>query len=310
MQSLRSYDCQQSKSAVRREKRHAKMPHLTFTGKQPDAPPPYVQFAHFICSYPPHLLQLLTERILFMQNSSFQTIKKITRQAIVRTLPKEMTDFLFSLKHRVAWRRDNHSHLLYQADYSGREPVIVEIKRLMDNIGCDNPRIFEFGCSGANVLLLIKKHFPNHVYCGVDLNENAIAFAREKFPNDTFYVCDDVGFPKLIPQLGHYNVFLALGVFYYINSAKVQEILIKAAQIADYVVVLDELSCFNLPSGKNEGLFFHSFSTMCRNAGLEVIVEPVFSNGPRKTEGYFIARSSARDTAANNGSLDIPAGNS
>jgi len=244
-----------------------------------------------------------------MQSSSFQTIKKITRQAIVRTLPREMSDFLFSLKHRAAWRKDNHSHLQYQADYLGREPVIVETKKLMDEIGCDNPRILEFGCSGANVLLLIKKHFPNHVYCGLDLNENAIAFARQKFPNDTFYVCDDVTFPKLIPQLGHYNVFLALGVFYYINPSKVQEILINAAQIADYVVVLDELSCFNLPSGKNEGLFFHSFSAMCAKAGLEVIVEPVFSKGPRKTEGYFIARSSAKGTASNNGSFDIAAGN-
>jgi hypothetical protein len=234
-----------------------------------------------------------------MQSSSLQTIKKITRRAIVRTLPKEMSDFLFSLKHRTAWRKDNRSHLLYQADYTGREPVIIEIKKLMDDIGCDNPRIIEFGCSGANVLLLIKKHFPNHVYCGVDLNENAIAFAREKFPDDTFYVCDDIGLPKLIPQLGHYDVFLALGVFYYINSPKVQEILINAAQIADYVVVLDELSCFNLPSGKNEGLFFHSFSAMCRKAGLEIIVEPVFTEGPRKTEGYFIARSSAKDRGLN-----------
>ena len=52
-----------------------------------------------------------------MQSSSFQTIKKITRQAIVRTLPREMSDFLFSLKHRAAWRKDNHSHLQYQADY-------------------------------------------------------------------------------------------------------------------------------------------------------------------------------------------------
>jgi SAM-dependent methyltransferase len=245
-----------------------------------------------------------------MQSSSFQTIKKITRQAIVRTLPKEMSDFLFSLKHRATWRKDNHSHLQYQADYTGREPVIVETKKLMDEIGRDNPRILEFGCSGANVLLLIKKHFPNHVYCGLDLNENAIAFARQKFPNDTFYVCDDATFPKLIPQLGHYNVFLALGVFYYINPPKVQEILINAARIADYVVVLDELSCFDLPSGKNEGLFFHSFSTMCTKAGLEVIVEPVFSDGPRKTEGYFIARSSVRGMAANNGSLDIAIGNS
>ncbi|HEY6044303.1 MAG TPA: hypothetical protein VIU43_05345, partial [Nitrosospira sp.] len=108
--------------------------------------------------------------------------------------------------------------------------------------------------------------------------------------------------PKLIPQLGHYDVFLALGVFYYINSPKVQEILINAAQIADYVVVLDELGCFNLPSGKNDGLFFHSFSAMCHKAGLEIIVEPVFSNGPQKTEGYFIARSSARIAASNNAS--------
>jgi len=248
------------------------------------------------------LFSTLAERIILMQNSSFQTIKKITRRAIVRTLPKEMSDFIFSLKHRSAWRRDNHSNLQYQEQYIGREPVILELKKLMSDIHCDSPRIFEFGCSGANVLLLVKKHFPNHVYCGIDVSEHAIAFARQKFPNDTFYVCDDIGLPKLIPQLGHHDVFLALGVFYYINSPKVQEILINAAQIADYVVVLDELSCFNLPSGKNEGLFFHSFSAMCRKAGLEIIVEPVFSKGPRKTEGYFIARSSARIAASNNAS--------
>jgi SAM-dependent methyltransferase len=237
-----------------------------------------------------------------MQNTTLKTIKQITRRAIVRTLPKDISDLIFSLKHRATWRRDNHSHLIYQADHEGRGPVIVETKKLMNDIHCESPRILEFGCSGANVLLLIKKHFPHHVYCGIDVNEHAIAFAREKFPNDTFYVCDDIGLPKLIPQLGHHDVFLALGVFYYINSPKVQEILINAAQIADYVVVLDELSCFNMPSGKNEGLFFHSFSAMCRKAGLEIIVEPVFSKGPRKTEGYFIARSSARIAASNDAS--------
>ncbi|WP_218141475.1 class I SAM-dependent methyltransferase [Nitrosovibrio tenuis] len=210
-----------------------------------------------------------------------------------------MSDFIFSMKHRTTWRKDNHSHLEYQEQYLGREPVILELKKLMNDIHCDSPKILEFGCSGANVLRLIKKHIPHHTYCGVDLNENAIDFARKQFPNDTFYVCDDIGLPKLIPQLGRQDVFLALGVFYYINSPKVQEILINAAQIADYVVILDELSCFNLPSGKNEGLFFHSFSAMCRKAGLEIVVEPVFSNGPRKTEGYFIARSSARAASAN-----------
>ncbi len=233
-----------------------------------------------------------------MQNNPLQAIKKITRRAIVRTLPKEMSDFIFSLKHRSSWRRDSRSHLLYHEDYVGREPVIIELKKLMSDIHCDNPRIIEFGCSGANVLLLIKKHFPNHVYCGIDVNEHAIDFARKKFPDDTFYVCDDIGLPKLIPQLGHYEVFLALGVFYYINSPKVQEILINAGKLADYVVVLDELSCFNLPSGKNDGLFFHSFSAMCREAGLEVVAGPIYSNGPRKTEGYFIARSLVRTAAS------------
>lgn len=238
-----------------------------------------------------------------MKESALQVLKKITRRAIVRCTPKDMSDAIFSLKHRNTWKKDDHSHLQYQEQYRGREPVILELQQLLNENGCDRPRILEFGCSGANVLLLIKEYFLNHTYCGIDANERAIQFAREKFPNDTFHVCDDIGLPKLMAQLGRQDVFLALAVLYYINSKSVQEILINAGKMAEYVVVLDDLRCFNLPSGKNDGLFFHSFSNMCRKAGLEIIVGPIYSKGPRKTEGFFIARSSAKAESATARSL-------
>ncbi len=165
-------------------------------------------------------------------------------------------------------------------------------------INCSQPKIIEYGCSGANNLRLIKNLLPNYAYCGVDINERAIDFARQQFPDDTFHVCDEDGFSKLVPQLGRYDVFLAFAVLYYIQPSKVQELLVKASHIASYVFICDDLTCFNLPVSRNDGLFLHPFSAMCREAGLEIIIGPIYFNEPGNRHGYFIARSGNKSALA------------
>lgn len=210
---------------------------------------------------------------------------------IIKILPKGISNFIFSIKHRKTWQTDNQSYLEYNEKYLDRKPLIDELQKLMKSKNCHRPKILEFGCSGANNLRLIKNIFPNYNYCGIDINETAINFARQQFPDDTFHVCNEDQFKKLISQLGHQDVLLAFAVLYYIKPSKVQEILTIASDFVDYIFVCDDLTCFNFPAGQNDGLFLHSFSALCREARLEIIVGPVYSEDPENRHGYFIAQS-------------------
>ncbi|MGB6054841.1 MAG: class I SAM-dependent methyltransferase [Burkholderiaceae bacterium] len=227
-----------------------------------------------------------------MQNSMQGALKSMIRKVIVKTLSKRTSDLIFSVKHRKTWRSDRHSHFEYTKEYLTRLPLIQELQKLTAVTNRKRPRIIEFGCSGANNLRLIKTLLPNHEYCGVDINQRAIDFARQQFPDATFHVCDEDGFSNLASQSGHYDVFLAFSVLYYIRPDKVEDLLIKASFIANYIFICDDLTCFHLPEGRNDGLFMHPFSAMCRTAGLDIIVGPVYFNEPGNRHGYFIARSS------------------
>ena len=233
-----------------------------------------------------------------MQKKMRVALKQTTRKIILKLFSKNTSDLIFSAKHRNTWRVDKRSYLEYSEKYLARAPLINELQKLMLSINCPSPKIIEFGCSGANNLRLIKNLLPTSSYCGVDINESAIDFARQQFPDDTFHVCDEDGFSKLAPQLGHYDVFLAFAVLYYIKPSKVQELLVEASYMANYVFICDDLSCFHLPVSRNDGLFLHPFSAMCREAGLEIIIGPVYFNEPGNRHGYFIARSGNKSALA------------
>jgi Methyltransferase domain len=204
------------------------------------------------------------------------------------------TDIIFGNRHRRFWiskgGRDR-LHEVYFDNYLKWRPLAEEIVELIETKGISNPKIIEFGCSGGNNLKLLRgiTSMPLE-YCGLDIQEDALAFARANFPDATFHKCADTELAELKPKLGHFDIFLISCVSYYIPQKEVQAIFDFAAEVANYVVVHEDLKCFDSPTGENYGLFLHPYRLICRRAGLEIIVPP---HSIRKGDRHsvFIARS-------------------
>jgi SAM-dependent methyltransferase len=217
------------------------------------------------------------------------TLKQKVRRALVRWLP-EAANSVLALKHRRSWRHDDDSHLQYHAQYATRSVLIEELRRWVGQGGAP-VRVLEFGCSGANNLRLMRERGLSDVeYCGLDINPNAIAFARRTYPGARFHVCDDLAFSALAPSLGRFDAFLAFAVLYYIPPERVLTLLKAARQSADTVLICDDLSHFDAAAGGNDGLFLHPWAALCREAGLEVVAGPVASTDPTNRHAYFVAR--------------------
>jgi SAM-dependent methyltransferase len=225
---------------------------------------------------------------------AMDSLKQKLRRAVVRWLPEATANSVLALKHRRNWRRDGGSHLEYHAQYATRSVLIDELRNWLGQGGAQPPRVLEFGCSGANNLRLMRERGVSDVeYCGLDINPNAIAFARRIYPAARFHVCDDLAFGALAPSLGHFDAFLAFAVLYYIPPDRVLTLLKAARQSADTVLICDDLSLFDADAGGNDGLFLHPWAALCREAGLEVVAGPVASTDPSNRHGYFVARPSA-----------------
>src|SRR3989304_3103909 len=221
---------------------------------------------------------------------------KDVAKTVIDLFPEEMAAGFLAAKHRLWWRtKGSKLHLAYAQDYKTRSAIVSAVKEVLHRVGRDRARIIEFGCSGGNNLRLMREILPWPVsYLGLDFQPDAIAYARQQYPEDVFHVCDDLGLPDLVPRLGPFDVFIASAVLYYIPLDRAQTVLRCAACLADYVVVCDDLSRFHLASGRNDGLFLPPYAALCRKAGLEIVVSPERPEDPGNRHGYFVARSAGR----------------
>lgn len=220
-------------------------------------------------------------------------MKTILRKAIA-CLPAGIADRLHAIKHRVYWlTKGGKSHHAYFDTYQTRSEVLDVLRDWLASHPLASIRVLEFGSSGGNNLLLMRETMSMPVeFVGMDIQPDAIAFAKQKFPDDTFMVGDDMSLAAQAGALGHFDVFLASGVLSYIPQPRCQAVLEQAARVADLVLVCDDLSRFDAQEGENDGLFLHPYARMCREAGLQIVVPPVASlTGHRYST--FMARSTA-----------------
>ena len=219
-------------------------------------------------------------------------MKTILRKAIA-CLPAGIADKLHAIKHRVYWlTKGGKAHQTYFDAYKTRSEVLDVLRDWLASHPQSSLRVFEFGSSGGNNLLLLREIMPMPVdYVGVDIQPDAIAFAKEKFPGVPFMVGDDLTLPEQAASLGRFDVFLASGVLSYIPQMRCQAVLNRAAEMASLVLVCDELSHFDEDEGDNDGLFLHPYAQMCREAGLTVVVPPVVSRTGHRYS-TFMAKSS------------------
>ena len=218
-------------------------------------------------------------------------MKVMLRHAALAILPHRLSDRLFAFKQRLFWKMcSRRAHLNYSDNYLSRSWLIEPLISQLGDTAIGERSILEYGCSGASNLRLMRENLPFSVsYIGVDIQPEAIAFARREFPLDAFYVGDERKLLQLAPKLGHFDLFLASGVLRYIAEPEVETLLNCARMLADNIIIYDNLSCISLPKGVNNGVFYHPYGKLCRNAGLE-IVRICEAGSEGRDYGYFIAR--------------------
>ena len=113
-----------------------------------------------------------------------------------------------------------------------RNQLIKELSKLKFN------SLLEIGCNvGANIAR-IRKFLPDDKIAGIDINEDAINFAKEKLPAVNWEVEDILeGLPFLNNS---YDIVLADAVLMYIGPEKIDFVLDEINRVAKkYIVLVD-----------------------------------------------------------------------
>lgn len=223
--------------------------------------------------------------------------RKLVSQ-FLSVLPDRSYGKLMTAKQVLWWKTVQRKWHLQNYRNPYNEPWLIRsFERIRRDSGCFPRRIADFGCNAGNNLYTILHNnllgrYMQH-YCGVDANREAIHFAETIYPVEiaSFHCGDHRWFEANVDSLGAFDTFLASHVLYYIEESHVREILKRAAGVARYIVVADNLARFGEESGSREAGFTHPFAKICRAIGIEIIdVETNLRTNLGFRYGYFVGR--------------------
>lgn len=82
------------------------------------------------------------------------------------------------------------------ADVSTRHRIMLEMLRPSNQ----RVKVLDFGCGTAHLLDYIKRHeLSNITYAGLDILEQSIAICKKKHSDRSFYCCDILSSPDVVP---------------------------------------------------------------------------------------------------------------
>lgn len=115
------------------------------------------------------------------------------------------------------------SHYINQRYRDYVQPVNQDVFEVMNSRlprGWTKKRILDFGCNVGGLLATAEKKIPHENYVGVDVNEQALATARERYPNARWVhyngynpTFNPDGDRNLSIDEGKFDVIIAYGVF-------------------------------------------------------------------------------------------------
>jgi SAM-dependent methyltransferase len=218
------------------------------------------------------------------------SLRTAFRRRVTQLLPDQWADRLLTAKQALWWRtveRDWHRENFAQ-DHS-KDLLKSALSTLRHDASASSLAILEFGCNAGNNLYTLRRDSAagGIVYCGVDINPKAIAFAKKRFPTDSFHTGDHRWFINHAKSLGSFDLFIASHVLYYIDEKHTRSVLDAARGVADYILVADRMQRFSSGSGERTGLFTHPYASMCRDIGLDVVKVSQSTGDPY---GYFLAQ--------------------
>jgi SAM-dependent methyltransferase len=227
-------------------------------------------------------------------------MKKLLKLAI-DCLPASAADKIYACRHRVYWILGKGTQFHGISRHKPQIQILEVVNDWLKESARPALRVLELGCSDGNNLELLRNGLAIPIrYVGFDIQANAIAAARERFPDDTFVLGDDRRLVEIAPHLGTFDLFLVSALFYYLPQKRVKDVLSAIVSIADFTLVSDYLDRFDCADGVRDGLFLHPYSRLCSDAKLEIVRQPrksppYYVDGKRRHD-IFLARSLVRQS--------------
>ncbi len=157
-----------------------------------------------------------------------------------RSEQKEWMDFgleFCSLKtyHDCLWQLDRIGRFL------GGDRATFKAFRKLER---SPRRILDVGCGGGLFTLRMAERYPQAQVIGIDLSQDAIAFAneqRKRFPHIQNIEFHAVSSPELVYDSGSFDVVMATLVCHHLSDAEIVGFLKSAYRISNQAVILNDL---------------------------------------------------------------------
>lgn len=131
--------------------------------------------------------------------------------------------------------------------WESEEAQKLRFSVLADNIDLNGKSLLDVGCGLGNLYSYLSERDINALYSGVDLLEEMVICAKEKYPEAEFF-CDDV-FEGKFSESNKYDVIYSSGIFN-LNLVNNLEFLEKA--LGKFISMARIAVVFNLLSDRSE----------------------------------------------------------
>jgi 2-polyprenyl-3-methyl-5-hydroxy-6-metoxy-1,4-benzoquinol methylase len=134
--------------------------------------------------------------------------------------------------------------------------------KLFDQLKLTPTSILDIGCGGGQFCHILAKKYPNTSILGIDLNPNAIAFAKKNKPQELNSVHYKLQNDKTLPfEENSFDVVTATLVCHHMEEEELSVFLKHCYQVAKHAVILNDLHRHWIP-----------------HAVFSLIAPPLFSN--------------------------------
>lgn len=107
-------------------------------------------------------------------------------------------------------------------------------KYFMENVLRNGRAVLDIGCAAGGFSKIVRQYNNNAEYVGVDISPQMIKMAREKFPQDKFYVCNG---EKLDFPANSFDICICFGVLHMTEGWK--ELLSQAWRVCSGTILFD-----------------------------------------------------------------------
>lgn len=110
------------------------------------------------------------------------------------------------------------------------------LRSMLDPISFDKKRILDYGCDKGLMLNFFCSSIERVEGYGIDINEEAIKYARKRFPTMTFEVGDGITIPY--PDK-HFDCVIAIATIKHVRYEDREKVYSEINRVADYALLIE-----------------------------------------------------------------------